>query len=235
MARYPSRAPLDASEGGVAAVDRALMLMKAFGVGERALSLQQLAERTGMVKSTMLRLLLSLQHFSLVHRLDDGQYALGPGIARLYGTYISSFSLDTVIPPVLRALVAATQESASFHVRQGDVRLLLFRVNSPQPLSDHSRAGDLFPLERGSGGRVILAFSGARGEIYDRIRKDKVIGLIGERVPDLAGISSPVFQDGNHLVGALTLTMPKDRYRKEHLAAVRGRAAELSRKLGGDF
>ncbi|MBA3478499.1 MAG: helix-turn-helix domain-containing protein [Lautropia sp.] len=33
------------------------MLLKAFGVGERALSLQQLADRTGMVKSTMLRLL----------------------------------------------------------------------------------------------------------------------------------------------------------------------------------
>jgi hypothetical protein len=29
--------------------------------------------------------------------------------------------------------------------------------------------------------------------------------------------------------------MPKVRYRKEHLAAVRGFAAELSRKLGGDF
>jgi DNA-binding IclR family transcriptional regulator len=237
MARYPTRTPLQSSAetGGVAAVDRALMLLSAFSESDRVLSLHQISERTQIVKSTALRLLASLQHFGMVQKLPDGGYALGPTISRLHGIYTASFGLDTVVPPALRALVEKTRESASFHVRQGDRRVTLFRVNSPQPLSDQSRAGDSFPLNRGSGGHVIRAFSGARGALYDGIRRDKVVALVGDRVPELAGVSAPVFEAGGHLVGALTLTMPKERYVESHVAVVREAAAALSEQLGGDF
>ena len=219
----------------MAAVDRALMLLGVFREADRSLSLQELAERTGLVKSTVLRLLVSLQHFRLVQKLDDNRYALGSGIARLHRVYTASFGLETVVPPALRALVDTTRESASFHVRQGDMRLVLFRVHSSQPLSDHSNAGDLFPLDRGTGGHVIMAFSGAAGELYDRIRREKVLSMVGDRVPELAGVSAPVFGAGNQFVGAMTLTLPCMRYRQEHIAAVRAAAAELTRRLDGSF
>lgn len=51
----------------------------------------------------------------------------------------------------------------AFHVRQGDQRLVLFRVDSPQGLRDHVRAGDLLPLDRGAGGLVLMAYGGAKG------------------------------------------------------------------------
>ena len=219
MARYPTRPPLNSSAdgGGVAAVDRALMLLAAFQDGDRSLSLQDLVERTALVKSTVLRLLVSLQHFGLVQKLDDNRYALGSGIARLHRVYTASFGLETVVPPVLRTLVETPRESASFHVRQGDKRLVLFRV------------------DRGTGGHVIMAFSGARGNLFDKIRRDKVISLSGDRVPELAGVSAPVFDAANRLVGAITLTMPTMRYRQEHVATVRAAAAEVTRRLGGSF
>lgn len=235
MARYPTRTPhgLEAAQGGVAAVDRALLVLLTFGPGDRSLSLQELADRTGMVKSTLLRMMASLQHFELVRRLDDGSYSLGPTVARLYGNYTSSFSLDSVVPQALTRLVEKTQESASFHVRQGAHRLVLFRVNSPQPLSDQSRAGDLFPLDKGAGGHVIRAFSGATGPVYDQIRKTRVYGAISDRVPELAGISAPVFEAGHRLVGAVTLTMPRSRYREALADDVRACADDLTRRLGG--
>lgn len=237
MARYPTKAPLESSSesGGVAAVDRALIVLSAFSEGDRALTLHELAERTQLVKSTLLRLLASLQHFGFIQRMPSGVYSLGTAISRLHGVYTASFGLDTVVPPALRALVEKTRESASFHVRQGDTRVTLFRVNSPQPLSDQSRAGDSLPLNRGSGGHVLLAFSGARGALHERIRKDKIVALVGDRVPELAGISAPVFEAGGHLVGALTLTMPKERYTERHIPVVRAAAAALSRQLGGEF
>ena len=235
MARYPTRTPhgLESAKGGVAAVDRALLVLITFGLSDRSISLQELADRTGMVKSTLLRMLASLQHFELLRRLDDGSYALGPTVARLYGNYTSSFSLDTVVPPALARLVDKTQESASFHVQQGAHRLVLFRVNSPQPLSDQSRAGDLFPLDKGAGGHVIQAFTGAVGPLYDRIRRDRFYGAISDRVPELAGLSAPVFEAGNRLVGAVTLTMPRSRYREALGDEVKACAVELTRRLGG--
>jgi len=237
MPRYPTK-PVDeasVSKGGVAAVDRALILLGAFGGGDRSLSLQELAERTGMVKSTVLRLLASLLHAELIQKLYEGRYALGPGVARLFSVYTTAFGLDVLLIPVLRELVQATRESASFHVRQGGQRVVLFRVNSPQALSDQTRAGDIIPLNHGTGGHVIMAFSGAEGPLFDQIRREKVIALVGDRVPELAGVSAPVFEAGGQLVGAITLTFPKERFMESHVLTVRAAAAALTQQLGGAF
>src|SRR5688572_29212521 len=110
MPRYPAQALLEPATGGVAAVDKALIVLTAFREGDGAISLTELAARTGLVKSTLLRLLASLQHSGLVQRLDERGYTLGHEIARLYGTYIGSFSLDSAVLPTLRALVERTKE-----------------------------------------------------------------------------------------------------------------------------
>jgi DNA-binding IclR family transcriptional regulator len=235
MPRYPVKEPQvsSADSGGVAAVDRALLLLASFRTGDRSLSLAELADRAGLVKSTTLRLLASLAHFGFVRKLEDGRYALGPEVARLQAIYTASFSLEGAIMPVLRDLVRRTRESAIYHVRQGDARLCLYRVDSPQPLRDHAQVGDLLPLDRGAGGRVLLAFSGARGALYERIRHEGVAAIVGDRSKDLAGIAAPVFKAGGELAGAITLTMPAARYSERHVAHVRAAADRVTRALGG--
>lgn len=237
MPRYPVKQPQvsSAGSGGVAAVDRALLLLASFRRGDDSLSLGELAARSGLVKSTALRLLASLMHFGLVRRLDDGRYALGPEIARLQSIYTASFSLEGLVVPVLRSLVKRTRESAIYHVRQGDARLCLYRVDSPQPLRDHVQVGDLLPLDRGAGGRVILAFSGAKGALYDRIRRDRVAALVGDRSKDLAGIAAAVFKPGGEVAGAITLTMPASRFDARFIPFVRAAAERVTRGLGGTF
>jgi DNA-binding IclR family transcriptional regulator len=223
-----------AAPGGAAAVDRALSVLKAFSVERPSLSLAEIAEATLLYKSTALRLLASLEHARLIHKGSDGRYVLGPEIARLYGSYSASFSLESIVLPGMKSLVEITRESASFHVRQGDLRLCLYRVDSPQAIRDHVRAGDLVSLERGAGGRVLMAYDGARGELYDRIRENRVISMIGDRSEGVAGISAPVFDATGKLVGALTLTMPATRFQKEHEPVVRSAALAMTEALGGE-
>ena len=217
--------------GGAAAVDRALSLLTVFRKNDGYLSLLELAERTRMYKSTILRLLASLEHFGMVHKADDGRYGLGEGVVRLYGVYSSAFSQADVILPVLRALVDKTQESASYHVISGNQRLCLHRVDSPLPISYRTQEGDILPLDKGSGGRVLSAYSGAAGKLYDQIRKDGVVVLDGDRMPELAGVSAAVF-NAHEFVGAITLTMPSSRLKASFRQAVLDAALTLSRKLG---
>lgn len=235
MARYPSKAPArsSADAGGVAAVDRALSLLTAFREGDRLLTLNDLTARTGLVKSTALRLLASLAHFGLVRREEEGRYTLGPEIARLQSIYTRSFSLEAVVLPELRTLVERTNESAVYHVRQGDVRLVLYRVDSPQPIRDHVKVGDVMPLDRGAGGRVLTAFSGGEGSLYERIRREGVVSVVGDRSPELAGIAAPVFRAGGELAGAVTLTMPTNRFTAAHVEPVKEAARAISLKMGG--
>ena len=62
-------------EGGVAAVDRALSILDA--LTDEKISLAELSKRTGLYKSTVLRLAKSLERFGYILRTDDGSYRLG--------------------------------------------------------------------------------------------------------------------------------------------------------------
>lgn len=229
----PSKAEQSAAPGGAAAVDKALSLLAAFRHGDTALGLAELATRTQLYKSTALRLLASLEHARLLQREADGRYALGPELSRLAALQAASFSMQTQLLPLLRGLVAQTQESAAFHVRQGDQRLCLLRVDSPQLLRDHVRAGDVLPLDRGAGGRVLLAFAGQRGRLYAQIRREGHALLSDDRVPGLTGISAPVWKPGGDLAGALTLTLPTSRLHAHLLPALRAAARQATLRLGG--
>lgn len=231
----PSLADRNAAEGGVAAVDRALSVLGVFSAGTPLLGLAEIAVLTEMHKSTVLRLLASLEHAHLVHRQPDGRYALGAGIVRLHQIYAASFSLESVIMPALQELVALTKESAAFHVRQGDRRLCLHRVDSPRPVRDHIRPGDLLPLDRGAGGRIITAYSDAPGALYARIRQEQVVVLVGDRIPEIAGIAAPVFNPDGELLGAITLTMPADRFKADYDKPVMQAARKLTQMLGGEY
>lgn len=220
-----------AAPGGAAAVDRALSVLSAFKKGDRSLSVTELAERTRLYKSTVLRLLASLAHGGLVRKTPDGLWALGPEISRLASLYTASFSLEDVVLPVIKDLVAKTGESVALHVKQGHQRLCLFRVDSPQLLRDHVQAGDVLPLDRGAGGRVLMAFSGAKGRLYDKIRKDGFIHATGDRISGLVGVSAPVWKAQDELVGALTLTVPEGRFKNKFIHDLRDAALKLTDAL----
>ncbi len=229
----PSLADEQAAPGGAAAVDRALSVLSAFRGGDKALSVTELADRTRLYKSTVLRLLASLAHGGLIRKTTDGLWSLGPEISRLAAVYTASFSLEDVVLPIMQQLVAKTGESVALHIKQGEQRLCLFRVDSPQLLRDHVKAGDVLPLDRGAGGRVLMAFSGAKGKVYDKIRKDGYIHAVSDRVPGLVGVSAPVFKGNGQLVGALTLTVPESRFKNQFVDDLRASAALLCQQLLG--
>jgi DNA-binding IclR family transcriptional regulator len=224
--------------GGVAAVDRALAILDAFAEQDRSLTLAQVASRTGFYKSTILRLAVTLEMRGYLTRLAEGGWRLGPAASRLGSVYQSAFDLGDIVEPVLQQVVAETGETAAFHVREGDIRISLYRVESPQRIRDHVRQGEHLPLERGAGGKVLLAFSGGRGAVFERIRKDAVFVSQGDRIADLGGISAPVFGVGGKLIGALTVSVPLSRLDKTAVArfeaVVLRHVAALTRALGGD-
>jgi DNA-binding IclR family transcriptional regulator len=232
-AAHLSHADANPAPGGVAAVDRALSVLAAFEPGDVAVSLQQLSDRTLLYKSAVLRLLASLEHGGLVRRRADGHYMLGSSIARLHSIYANAFSPGDLVMPVLRELVEQTGESAAYHVVQGAQRVCLHRVDSPHPLRFHIREGDILPLDKGAGGRVLSAFLGVRGKIYDTIRRDGFVVMTGDRIPEVSGVSAAVFEVGGRLAGTVTLTMPTSRMKPDFARAVRAAAATLTQQFGG--
>lgn len=216
-------------EEGVAAVERALAILGAFREGDASLALAELAARTGLYKSTILRLLASLERHRCVERRPDGRWALGPMLFRWGSLYARAQPVEGQLPAALAALAEESGETASFWVRHGSQRLCLARVRSPSPIRDDLSAGDLVPLPAGAGGRVLTA-PDPRGQ--------GTVATLGERNPETAGIAAPVFGAGGALLGAISVSGPRQRIAgrvEAHLATVTRAAADLTRRLGGDL
>jgi DNA-binding IclR family transcriptional regulator len=219
----------DTPEPGVAAVARALSLLHAFREDEAALTLAELAARTGLYKSTILRLLASLERERCVQRQPDGRWSLGPMLFHWGMRYARTRPVERHLPVVLQFLAQDSGETASFWVRDGLHRLCLARVRSPSPIRDDLAAGDLVPLPLGAGGRVLVA---------EDPRALGPVASFGERNPETAAVAAPVFSGGGVLAGALSLSGPRARMealRDRHLADVARAASDLTRRLGGDL
>jgi DNA-binding IclR family transcriptional regulator len=233
-----SVAVADSGEVGVSAVNRALSILAAFSREQPRLSLAQLAQATGLYKSTILRLAESLESFGYLQRSADGIYSIGSAPLRLAPLYQTNLHPAEIILPTLRELVARTQESASFYVQAGDQRLCAYRVHSPRSVRDHINEGELLPLNRGAGGVILMAFSGARGARYEAARREKFALTRGDRDPETAAIAAPVFGVGNKLEGALCVSGPLHRFDDASVEAMREplqvRARALTEALGGD-
>jgi DNA-binding IclR family transcriptional regulator len=227
-----------AKADGVAAVERALSILGAFREGDTSLTLHEVAERTALYKSTILRLMASLERRGCMLRLGDGSYQLGPMLVRWGSLYLTSVRVETHITPVLAALSRETGESATFYTPQGHARLCLARVDCAHSVRDHVRVGDLLPLERGAGGKVILAYTAAGKERRTQSQPANVITSFRERDPEGAGMAAPVFGADGSLRGAIALSGSAARFNEHALPrfskAILAAARELTVRFGGD-
>ena len=226
------------SSEGVAAVDRAFAILGAFDADHPALTLAELARRTGLYKSTILRLISSLERAGFIRRLADGQFTVGHEPSRLANLYQTSFRLRDILYPLLQELSDETGETSSFYVEEGENRVVLFRVEPKRTIKVSIHEGDRFPLALGASGKILLAFGRMAESNCSEAKKRYWTFSAGERDPEIAAVSVPVFGPSQVLQGALTLSGPIDRLtnkKVEHAKDLLLRSSALAtRALGGD-
>ena len=245
-AQTESVSDLHAAPGGAAAVDRALSLLSCFQPGDEALTLAQFAERTQLYKSTVLRLLASLEHARLIRRQEDGRYALGAEIARLHGLYAASLSLDRIVPPVLRDAGRGHRRKRGLPRAPGPGR----QLGAPVPVPGRLAARGARPRARRRPAAQRSRFRRARA---DRLRPRGRSGRAARRSassttpsarratarwsatarPSWRGISAPVFHaDGTPGRGAHADHAGAPLRRAAHRPGARGREPAHGTGLG---
>jgi DNA-binding IclR family transcriptional regulator len=213
------------SKDKVEAVERALTVLDAFHADKPAMTLGEIASATGFYKSTILRLAGSLERLGYLVREESGVFRLGPALWRLGSIYRTGFNLGEAIRPELRRLVEATGETASFYIREGQSRVCLFRHNSPHPARHHLDEGTELPLTAGASAHVLLAFSDGKGAKAKAVQERGYDISLGERDPQVAAVSVPVFDLAGRFRGALAISGLIGRFKEK---ARRSALAELS-------
>jgi DNA-binding IclR family transcriptional regulator len=197
-----------------------------------------LAERSGLYKSTILRLAVSLERSGYVTRTDDGRFRLGPSTWRLGAAYRAGFDMGDIVRPLLAALSIRTNETASFYVRDGDARICLFRSEPDRSIRHSIREGLSLPLDKGASGKVLLAFSSqpddperlSAAEV-DRIRTSGYAVSLGERDAEVAAVAVPMYLSSGTLSGALSISGLITRFDPESCARHAATLAEVQAEL----
>ncbi len=227
----PDKPQAPDTTGGVEAVERALRVLDSFEPGDAGLSLKEVADRSGVNKATILRLCVSLEKFGHITRDSEGLFHLGPSLWRLGSVFRQNLRLGPVVRPVLVNLVKTTGESASFYVQRGESGVCLYRVNSPRLARDHVEEGEIIPLNMGSSGQVLDAYSTRQGKHADTIRKTGYYLSLGERDPDVAGLSVPVLGPEGELLGAVSLSGLRVRFSDEVVDTYRDAVLDAARQI----
>src|SRR5918992_1385741 len=146
----------------VGVLDKSVAILAA--LAERGpLSLAGLVDATGLSRPTAHRLAAALEAHRLVGRDGAGRYRLGLRVLAWAGAVSAEFGLAEAARPVLEALRDETGESAQLFVRDGDSRLCVAASGRPSGLRDTVPVGAVLPIDRGSGGKVLLAYAGDVG------------------------------------------------------------------------
>ena len=202
-------------------------IMDCFTVEEPTLSLTAIRKRAGLPESTTQRLVQNLVSEGFLDR-DGSGYRIGLAVARWAINATQGLDVIQASRPVLQTLREQTQESSVLYVRWRQYRTVVATARSPRAISRVLEVGTVMPLHLGSAGKVFLAFDefarqelltvapeeALPAELLDQIRNQGWASSFEEREPEVASVSSPVFDHHGNVVAVVGIVAPFSRLNK---------------------
>lgn len=237
-------------------VHRALDLLERFDDAHPVRTLAELTAASGLPKTTVLRLLTTLEQRALVVVTGPGRYAIGPGFLRWSGLSSAALEVPAAVRAAMTTLAAETGETANLYVRVGHTRLCLAQTPGTLSVRHTIPVGVALPLWGGAASVVLLSdppLLAPGSTLIDEIAADSPDGpaaaaslreraaLVreqgyavshGERELGASGCSAPVRRVDGRVVAAVGVGGPTTRFSPERLLgyseAVRTCAAAVS-------
>jgi IclR family KDG regulon transcriptional repressor len=220
----------------VRAVERAMDILLCF-VDVKELSLTEISNKVTLHKSTVHRLLASLEGKGFIMR--DGateKYRLGFRVWELSANLIQSDDMGVVLLPEMERLRDQVGETISLYVLDGNERVRIQAVQSNQAIRRVAPVGARMPLFVGASSKILLAYADedvqervlntADGSNLDRkaiiqmLKETRKLGYatsIEEREPGAAAVSAPIFSREHKLVASLAVSGPANRLTQEKM------------------
>jgi DNA-binding IclR family transcriptional regulator len=139
---------------------RLLAVLDCFDVAHPALSLTDIATRSGLPVSTAKRLITELRGWGGLERLDDGRYRIGMRLWTIGSLAPQQRGLREAALPYMHDLFEATQENIQLAVLDDTQALCIEKISSGRAVPTQTHIGGRLPLHATGVGKAILAFSG---------------------------------------------------------------------------
>jgi DNA-binding IclR family transcriptional regulator len=240
----------------IQSIERAFEILRALAVGPARIS--ELAVAVGLPKSTVARMLFTLERVGAVTRIPGtNAYRIGEGLRQIAPPLDDTASLLVAVMPHLHQLSEILGEAAGFSVPEGYAMHYLVQVDSPRPIQVRDYSGSSAPMHLVPAGLVVMSgWPEAELARYlsrplerntshsvtdpDAIRRRlpaiRAAGYawIHEEFADgLSSVAAPVLDQDGRTIGAITVHGPSYRFppegQRERIGAtVRAASSRLS-------
>lgn len=142
----------------VTSLARGLEVLHCFGATDRFLGNNQIAERTGLPKSTVSRLTFTLTetgHLGFSPHLN--KYCLSSTILSLGYVLLAQMDVRRIARPLMQALAEYTQASVNFGIRDGLSMVYIDTYRNTSTYAVQLEVGSQIPIATTSMGRAYLA------------------------------------------------------------------------------
>jgi IclR family KDG regulon transcriptional repressor len=199
--------------------------------------LTELSLRVDLPKSTVARMLGTLEGIGAVARDDDDRtYRIGMGLVELAGAVDASAALATLVRPHLIDLADRTGEAAGFSVPTGYSMHYLVQAESPNAVQVRDYSGLTVPMHVGPSGLCVMSLwpdadvdrylqrpleSFTRHTVTDHkmirkrlesIRKKGHCWIHEEFAEGISSVAAPVFDSERRALGAIHVHGPTYRF-----------------------
>jgi IclR family acetate operon transcriptional repressor len=248
----------------IQSVDRAISILNAFSINEAQLGVTELSHRLGLHKSTVHRLLASLEKGGLVERDPrNRKYSLGIRLIELAGTMLNSRNVPQVVRPYLHYVADAVEELTYLaYLVRGEV-LNVEQVPGPHLVQSVGWQGRRTPLHCTSAGKIFMAHmsekqlegvfeaglqsltsktitdpADLRYEL-ERVREQGYATSFEELEEGTNALAVPIRSPNDEVIAAIGVVGPSYRFTPEramsHLDVIRSVAREVSHRLGNSL
>lgn len=239
----------------VRSVERALDILLCFADQPGGLGVTQVADRLGLYKSTVHRLLQALEAKGFVRRDPVSErYHLGERVLQLAASFPQSDDLPAVATPEMIRLRDETEETVSLYIRDGLERVRIHKAEGQQEVRRVVQLGQRMPLYVGAASKILLTYApeDIRGKVLSslpetmhrkaiekQLAQVKLQGYalsVEEREKGAAAVAAPILDRHGQAVAALAVSGPTMRFDEasmERIAILVRLAAErIAQRLG---
>ena len=255
---------IDPTEDGadrynVPALERGLRLLCEFSREHRALSAPELARRFDLPRSTVFRLLTTLENMGFLERAEGGRdYRLGLAVLRLGFEYLASLELTQLGTPLLQRLCDDLRTPCNLVVRDGRSIVYVAKVAPPTPFASSVTVGTRLPAHATVLGRILLedltlvqlralypedrleVFSPSTpvsvDQLFDMVQADRQRGyVLGEGFfeSNISTIAAPVRDHSGHIVAALGATITSGHIEESRMDEMVQRVRQSADEISG--
>ncbi|WP_379127681.1 IclR family transcriptional regulator [Paenibacillus sp. sgz500958] len=236
----------------VRAVERALDILLCF-TKDNDLGLTEIASQIGLHKSTVHRLLTTLEEKGfLLRNQATEKYSLGIRIWEL-STHLPTLDEPAaLLLPAMERLRDRLGETVSLYLRDDLERVRIQAVQSRQAIRRVAQIGARLPLSVGASSKVLAAYAPPEiqgkllndpswpenvdrtsyREQLEEIRRCGYATSFEEREPGAAAVAVPIFGRSGTMVAALSLSGPVSRLSQETLVEYSDVLTEAAGEMG---